>query len=126
MKRTSFALLILCSCLAAAPYVSGQTTTKQDNCETGIEGRTTSIQGWIIPKATVRLINKQTKESTTTETDGNGEYLACLKPGTYDLVANAPGYNAAWRKSIKVETKGRNVVDIVMKQNGEVVDSLHP
>ena len=89
MKRTSIALLILCSCLAAVPDASGQTPIKQGRCATGIEGRTTGIQGWIIVGATIRLTNRKTKQATDVKTDANGEYVACLSSGTYDLIANA-------------------------------------
>ena len=125
MKRTAIVFLILGCCLVA--LARGQTATKPDRCATGVEGRTTSIQGWIIVDATVRLIDRKTKQTTDVKTDANGEYLACLSPGTYDVVANALGYKPARRKSIKVVSPGRNVVDIVMTQSGLViVDRLHP
>jgi hypothetical protein len=93
----------------------------------GIEGRTTGIQGWIIVDATIRLINRKTKQTTDVKTDDNGEYLACLSSGTYDVIGNALGYKPARRRSIKVVSPGRNVVDIVMTPSGLViVDRLHP
>jgi|GEM_PF-2064586 hypothetical protein len=127
MKRTFIALIILGCSLAVVPNASSQTSTKQDRCATGIEGRTTGIQGWIIVDATVHLIDRKTKQATDVKTGDNGEYLACLASGTYDVIANAAGYKPARRKSIKVVSLGRNVVDIVMTPSGLViVDRLHP
>ena len=112
-------ILLCCIALASLPS-SHDTAVAQNHCA-GIEGRATSIQGWLIPAATIRFINRATKQSNTIETDANGEYSVCLESGTYDLVATAMGYKAAKRKSIKVAAKGRNVVDFVMKQDGTVI-----
>src|SRR6267143_3020571 len=80
-----------------------------------------------IVDATIRLINRKTKQATDVKTGDNGEYLACLASGTYDVFANALGYKPARRKSIKVVSPGQNVVDIVMTPSGLViVDRLHP
>ena len=118
-------ILLCCIALASFPN-AGNTAVAQNRC-VGIEGRATSIQGWLIPAASIRFINKATKQGRAVETDANGEYSACLESGTYDLVATAMGYKAAKRKSIKVEARGWNMVDFVMKQDGTViVDSLHP
>jgi hypothetical protein len=127
MRRAFMRLILLC-CIATASLVSFRSAAvaAQIRCA-GIVGRATSIQGWVIPAATIRFINKAAKQSHTVETDVNGEYSACLGTGTYDVVATAPGYKAAKRKSIEVEAAGRNVVDFVMKQSGKAnVGSLHP
>jgi hypothetical protein len=128
MNRIAIAFIVLCSCASSGTVVdSGQTSTNQNRCATGIEGRTTGMQGWIITNANIRLINRQTKQAMTVQTDANGEYLACLQAGTYDVLASVLGYKPARRKSIKVVAPGRNVVDIVMKPSGLfIVDSLHP
>src|SRR5438105_15747381 len=106
-------ILLCCIALVSLP-IKGNTAVAQNRCA-GIEGRATSIQGWLIPAAIIRFIDKATKRSSTIKTDANGEYSACLESGIYDLVATAMGYKVAKRKSIKVEGKGRTMVDLVMK-----------
>jgi hypothetical protein len=120
MKRASIALLLLSFVAPCLPRTAAQSQSKLERCGTGIEGRTTGIQGWLIVDATVRIINRKTKETADFKSDANGEYLACLPAGTYDVIANALGYKTARRKSIKVESPGRNVVDIVMTPSGLV------
>lgn len=105
----------------AKPGVTAQTTCG------GIDGRATSPQGWVIPKATIRLLNRVTKQTTNVETDNGGEYTVCLASGTYDVLANAMGYKPSKRKSIKVDASSKAIIDFVMKQDGTVVvDRLHP
>ena len=92
-----------------------------------MEGRATSPQGWVIPDARIRLVNKATKQTTSVETDNSGNYRVCLPSGTYDVLANAIGYKPAKRKSIKVDATSKAIIDFVMKQDGTViVDRLHP
>jgi hypothetical protein len=120
MMRTLIRLILLCLVALASQVGSRETVVAQNRCA-GMEGRATSIQGWLIPEATIRFVNKATKQGSAVQTDANGEYSACLRPGTYDVVATAMGYKTAKRKSIKVESSGRNVVDFVMRPNGTVI-----
>jgi hypothetical protein len=121
---TTIRLVLLCCVVTTSQGLSREVVVAQNRCA-GIGGRVTSIQGWLIPAATIRFINKATRQSSTVETDDNGEYSACLAPGSYDVVPTANGYKAAKRKSIKVEAEGQNAVGFVMKPNGKV-DSVHP
>ena len=83
-----------------------------------VEGRLTSVEGWVIPKAKVRLLNKATKEAITIETDVSGNYKAsCLAEGTYDVLASALGFKQAKRKSVKVEATSKVFIDLVMKHD---------
>jgi hypothetical protein len=119
---------LVCCCLIAVALVSfgKPAVTAQETCG-GIEGRATSPQGWLIPKAMIRLVNKATKQATNVEADNNGDYTVCLLSGTYDVLANAMGYKRAKRKSIKVDATSKVMIDFVMKQDGTViVDRLHP
>src|SRR5690349_11603787 len=101
-------ILLVCGCFIAVAFVFFATSAvmAQQTCG-GIEGRATSPQGWVIPKATIRLVNKTTKQTTSVETDNSGGYTVCLSPGTYDVLANALGYKPAKRKSIKVDAASK-------------------
>jgi hypothetical protein len=93
--------------------------TAQKTCG-GIEGRAMSPQGWVIPKAKIRLVNKATKQTTNVETDNSGEYTVCLSSGAYDVFANALGYKPAKGKSIEVDASSKYIIDFVMEQDGTV------
>jgi hypothetical protein len=128
MRRPFARISLMCCCFIAVALVSfvKPVVTAQTSCG-GTEGRATSPQGWVIPKATILLVNKATKETTTVETDNSGEYRICLPSGTYDVLAKALGYKPAKRKSIKVDASSKAIIDFVMKQDGTViVDRLHP
>ena len=116
------------SCLIAVALYSVPTpkAMAQSKCG-GIDGRVTSVEGWVIPKASVRFLKKSTKNSTNVESDANGEYSACLSPGVYDVFAKALGYKPAKRKSIKVDASAKNLIDFVMKHDESGwVDREHP
>ena len=117
--------LICCWCLAVAvlPFVALRAEA-QKTCG-GIEGRATSPQGWLIPKATILFVNKSSKQKTSVETDERGEYTICLSAGMYDVIANAIGYKSVRRKAIQVDESSKATIDFVLKQSG-LVDRIHP
>jgi hypothetical protein len=81
----------------------------------------------VIPKATIRFVNKATKQTAAVETDNSGNYTICLLAGTYDVRASARGYKLAKRKSIKVDAASKAKIDFVLKQDGSVnVDRFYP
>lgn len=84
----------------------------------GIEGRVTTPEGWVIPMAKIRLSNRDTKQSTNVETKEDGEYAACLSPGTYDVIVITPGFKTSKRKAIKIENGVRSIIDFPLKRGG--------
>ena len=108
-------------------FVSGPATgTVQKPCA-GIEGRATSVEGVLIPKTSIRITNKSTKQTTTVETGEDGSYTICLARGRYDLQAVALGYKSVKRKSIDVDASSKAVIDFVMKHDKSGwVDREHP
>jgi hypothetical protein len=81
----------------------------------------------LIPKATIFLVNRRSKQMTKVETDENGEYTICLSAGLYDVFVSAVGYKPAKRKSIEVDESSKGTIDLVLKQNGTVnIDRIHP
>jgi len=128
MRGSSLQISLVCWCLIAVISVSfgKPAVTVQKTCG-GIEGRATSRQGWVIPKATIRLVNKATKQTINVETDNSGDYTVCLSSGTYDVLANVKGYKSAKRKSINVDAASKAIIDFVLKLDGTIIiDRLHP
>ena len=109
---------LLCWCLVALALLSfaRHPAMAQETCS-GIEGRATSIEGRIIPRATILLLNKATKQTTRVETDDAGNYKACLSAGTYDVLASSLGYKPAKRKRVKVGSSSRAMIDFAMKHD---------
>ena len=99
-------------CVAAA-------VTAQAKCG-GIEGRVTTPEGWLIPRAKIFFVDKESKKSSNVESNEDGEYEACLSPGTYDVTVNALGFKSAKRKGIKVNYGERNVIDFPLKRGRPV------
>ena len=114
-----------CFALLVFPFVT-LTVTAQNTCG-GIKGGVTSPQGWLIPKATILLINRSSRQTIKVETDDTGEYTICLPAGMYDVVASAIGYKRAKRNSIQVDESSKATIDLVLTQNGTVMsDRVHP
>ena len=84
----------------------------------GIEGRVTTPEGWVIPMAKINLLNRDSKQSTNVQTEENGQYAACLSPGTYDVIVVTPGFKTAKRKAVKVENGVKSIIDFPMKRGG--------
>jgi hypothetical protein len=117
--RMLLTIAFLTFCLATIQLRFNRTTAvmAQATCA-GIEGRVTTPEGWVIPMAKVRLLNRDAKQSTNVQTEENGQYAACLSPGTYDVIVITPGFKTAKRKAVKVEASGKSIIDFPMKRGG--------
>jgi hypothetical protein len=128
MKTHLLRSAFLCCSLAifpAWPFVT-QSAMSQENCG-GIDGRVTSIEGWVIPGATIRILNKKTKQRFSVETTESGEYSVCLATGMYDVFANALAYKSMKRESIEVSEPAKVFIDFVMEHDKSFrVDPDHP
>jgi len=49
-------------------------------------------------------------------TDDEGRYIAGLDPDTYDVIAEATGFKAGYRKSIPIARDARSYVDFVLSE----------
>ena len=88
----------------------GAVAKGQARCS-GIEGRVTTPEVWLIPRARIFFFNEETKKNTSADSDEDGLYGACLSAGAYDVTVNAPGFKNAKRKGIKVNYGEQNVID---------------
>ena len=96
-------------------FVLAATDWAQKSCD-GVFGRTTSVDGWIVPdaKITVRMIHQPV---VSTSSDGNGEFSVCLNPGKYQVLVQAPGYKQISRRFAL--TDGKLVLDFVLHHKKE-------
>ena len=86
----------------------------------------TTPEGWLIPRAKIFFVDKESKKSSNVESNEDGEYEACLSPGTYDVTVNALGFKSAKRKGIKVNYGERNIIDFPLKRGRPVTSDLTP
>jgi hypothetical protein len=115
-------LLILSLLVVSAMRVdSAGVISSQRDCD-GIRGRVTTPEGWLIPRAKVKLLNNNTKQTTNTETDESGDYRVCLAVGTYDITATSIGFKTAKRKAVRFETSGSITIDFPLKRGKPVTD----
>ena len=121
--KTLFILFLLV--VTALNVHSGAVVSSQRDCD-GIRGRVTTPEGWLIPRARVNFLNKQTKKNTNIETDENGAYHVCLALGTYDISVTSTGFKTAKRKAIKFESSGNLTIDFPMKRGKPVTDQAIP
>jgi hypothetical protein len=76
-------------------------------------------QGGVIPGATVRVINEQTKTERTFTTDSTGYYVApTLAPGSYQVVVELTGFKKFVRNAVTVDAASNVQVDAVLSAGG--------
>ena len=80
-----------------------------------ITGTVTDPQGGVLPGATVTLINLETHETRTVQSNGQGEYVfTLLHPGHYSIRVQDPGFEAFSVPDLAVEGGDRARADAKM------------
>ncbi|MFT4113477.1 TonB-dependent receptor domain-containing protein [Silvibacterium sp.] len=75
----------------------------------------------VIPKALITVHNELTNETLQTITTGAGDYtIPYLKPGTYSVTAESPGFDKQEKLHIYLETGKTATIDFVMKVGTKV------
>jgi hypothetical protein len=76
-------------------------------------------QGGIVPGATVRVINEQTKIERSFTTDNTGYYVApALAPGRYQVVVELTGFKKFVRTGVVVDAASNVQVDATLSPGG--------
>ncbi len=84
--------------------------------QTSISGTVRDSQGLPVARAAVTARDAATTVVIKTVTDGKGEYsFPSLQPGTYDLLAEAPGFERFLQKSLMLELGKVARLDLTMK-----------
>jgi hypothetical protein len=89
-----------------------------------ILGTVTDQSGGVVANATVTVLDVQRGVSRTLKADAAGEYAAPnLTPGTYDVRAEAPGFNTAEHSNILLEVGKELRIDLIL-QPGEQTQTI--
>jgi Carboxypeptidase regulatory-like domain len=102
-------LLIVCLVLLCLPATAmwGQVSTA------AITGQVKDPAGRVIPQAEVTVTEEATGIVTSALTNATGEYtLPLLKPGTYDVVVEVPGFSRFEEKALALSAGDHPTVDI--------------
>jgi len=87
-------------------------------------GIVTDPQGGVIPQAKVTITEDATGVSYDVTTSAAGEYIRpLLKPGTYTITVEAPGFKKAVQRGVELTAGGRSSVPITLTV-GEVSQSV--
>jgi outer membrane receptor protein involved in Fe transport len=89
-----------------------------------IVGTVTDPSGGVIPNARVRIVDEGTSQARVTATDARGYYvLPSLKPSTYLLTVETPGFSVYSRKGIPLQADETVTVNVslTLAQTGETV-----
>jgi hypothetical protein len=106
MRRISLPLLICCVALSAA-FAQVDTGT--------IAGSVRDSQGAGVPSASVTFVETSTNATTKTKTDGSGDFASPpLRPGSYKVTAEAPGFKTQTRSTLVVRVQDRLRLDFDM------------
>src|SRR5690349_14221681 len=89
-----------------------------------VTGHVTDSSGAVVPQASVQVTNLGTNEIATVSTNNQGTYtLPLLKPGTYRLTAEAPGFKKYIRDNITLNVGDVAGIDITM-QLGQASETI--
>src|SRR3954447_20894245 len=89
-----------------------------------LNGRVTDATGAGVVGATVTATNVATNETSTTSTLAEGDYtIPLLKPGTYNIRAEAQGFKSALRENIQLFVSDKKTVDFSMEV-GQIQETL--
>jgi hypothetical protein len=117
MNKRRFASVIFVLLLGAAAAL-GQTTSSEVN------GSVKDEAGAAIAGATVRLIDDATKTEVTGTSNSDGRFtFANVRPGTYTVVAEQPGFKRQEIQTVKVDVGVPATVNFALAP-GEVTETV--
>jgi len=107
-------ILFLATLLILTSTAVAQLTTAD------ILGTVTDTTGAVVPNANVTLINLETNELRTVQSNGTGDYTFTLLPvGHYSITIKAPGFQASITKDLAVEAGDRARSDVHLQLGSE-------
>jgi Carboxypeptidase regulatory-like domain/TonB dependent receptor len=110
--QSAFRLAILFFCLAfGAGHALGQSQASTGQ----ISGAVSDTAGALVQNATVRVVNTQTGLERTVTTSGEGLYqVVLLPPGTYNVTAEASGFQPVSVEGAQVTVGGSTDVNLTL------------
>src|SRR5437773_10665517 len=102
-------LFVLCCAVAFATPAFGQQTGQ-------INGVITDNTGGVVPGATVKAVEVATGLSRDTVTGADGRYtFTSLRPATYDITAELPGFRTSQRKGVLLQANENLTVNFAIE-----------
>lgn len=90
-----------------------------------LRGRITDPKDAVVPLAKVTAVDDATQVSSSTVTNQQGEYsFPALKPSTYTLVVEAPGFKRLEKKAIVISTQSAVAQDAKL-EIGQVTETIN-
>jgi hypothetical protein len=107
MRPPLVGLLAIACCLTLAPPASAQESTAE------LRGRVVDPQDAPIPGVTITVTNQATGvvRQTVSNTDGT-YFLTAISPGSYELVAELPGFTKYNRRDIRLDLGRTTTLDV--------------
>jgi hypothetical protein len=103
-----FAVLALASFLPQQMFPQFETAS--------VLGYVRDASGAALPNATVKLVNQGTGAEVTLKTNGEGAYeFTDVKIGSYEVVAQAPGFDTTTTQAFQVQVNAHQRVDVSLK-----------
>jgi len=79
-----------------------------------IRGTITDRSGAVVSNATITIINTQTNETKSTQSDNEGRYIInFVQPSIYSATASASGFESAKQNNIIIEISVGRSIDLV-------------
>ena len=112
MRRLSIWIAIFAMVLTAS-VTFAQTTSGE------LVGTVKDATGAVVPNATVTVTNEATGVAVTVQATSGGEYRAGnLLPGSYQIVANSPGFQAYTLHNVTVELNKTETHNVTLSVGG--------
>jgi hypothetical protein len=116
MRRISLRLANMLSC-AALIALFGIVGNAQFRA--GIQGVVTDTAGGVVSGATVTLLNKETNQSQSTQTSGDGFYrFSGLAPGLYSVTVEMQNFKKRVVDDVKVDAESVKGQDVSLEAGG--------
>ena len=120
MRNSNFKLQLILAVsllLLLTPAALGQSNAQ-------LEGVVSDSTGAVIPGVEVTLTNNETNLSTTVITGSSGRYIFVnIRPGSYALAAELPGFKRASSPAISLEVGDTRSFDLVL-ETGDITEEV--
>jgi hypothetical protein len=99
--------------ILAVILVAGIGTSRAQQVQASLYGAVTDPAGAMIPDASITVTNPATGQSVLARTGNDGNYIVTsLRPSTYDISVEHPGFQISVRKGIKLDVNQQARIDI--------------
>ncbi len=109
-------------CIALSLFVCASVFSQESRAT--LTGRVADASGGGISNAKVTAQDVQTNEQAAADTGADGNYtIPLLKPGTYNVSVESPGFKKSVREGIELNVSDRRTVDFALEV-GQVQESV--